>query len=77
MSDVKDSFDISTQMEKGYSEPYNHIKIALCKNGSMFFSQQDGEGFIYLYPDQIKELEKILRQRRKQSNESRLKKTLK
>jgi hypothetical protein len=74
MSEVKDSYEVSTQMEKGYSEPYNRIKVAFCENGSMFFSQQDGEGFIYLYPDQIKEVEKLLRQRRKQDKETRMKK---
>jgi len=59
--DSKSEF-ISSRYEgtdSGYSE--SEIKICVGENGSISFSG-DGDGqFIYLYPEQVKHLRKILR----------------
>jgi hypothetical protein len=47
--------------ERGYSS--NDIKIIVKNDGAVYFSG-DSEGFIYLYPEQVKHLKKILHIRR-------------
>lgn len=44
--------------EKGYS---NHdLMFVKKKDGAIFFSESDGDGFIYLYPQQVKHLKQFL-----------------
>jgi hypothetical protein len=45
--------------KSGYNE-YN-IEIVTKKDGAIFFSNVDDDGFIYLYPEQVKHLKKILK----------------
>jgi hypothetical protein len=45
--------------EGGY---FSHdIEISVKDDGAIWFSEEDGTGFIYLYPEQAKHLKKILR----------------
>jgi hypothetical protein len=40
------------------------VKITQCKDGAIYFSEQGGgDGFIYLYPEQVKHLRTILRKK--------------
>lgn len=45
--------------KSGYNE--HNVEIATNKDGAIFFSNMDDDGFIYLYPEQVKHLRKILR----------------
>jgi hypothetical protein len=44
--------------ERGYSS--HDIEISLEKDGTIELGEEDGEGFIYLYPEQAKHLKRIL-----------------
>ncbi len=42
----------------GYEE--QTVKIVKTKDGAIFFSDDNGEGLIYLHPEQVEHLRKIL-----------------
>ncbi len=46
----------------GYHE--HDIDITILKDGSLTIGEEDGQGFMYLYPEQVKHLKTILRARR-------------
>jgi hypothetical protein len=54
--------EIFTIQETGFmpEDEYNKITMSEYSDGSMSFSDTHTEGWIYLYPDQVKELKKFL-----------------
>ena len=52
------------ETDNGYSE--NTIYLTKLENGSLYFTDDDSENFIYLYPEQIKHLRKVLNTRFKE-----------
>ncbi len=48
--------------EDGYSS--HDIKITIKNDGAIYFSKENSEDFIYLYPEQVKHLKKILKVRK-------------
>ncbi len=65
---IEDSIDkkvYSFSRYCGDSNGYSTNEIDLCidpKDKSIFFSSSNGEGFIFLYPEQAKQLKEILNQ---------------